>query len=46
MGNRRHWLDIGTNVIAMGSDIGFMMSGFDAFKADLQQGGVPFPGRS
>jgi 4-hydroxy-2-oxoheptanedioate aldolase len=42
----RHWLDIGTNVIAMGSDIGFMLSGFDAFKADLQQGGVPFPGHS
>jgi 2-keto-3-deoxy-L-rhamnonate aldolase RhmA len=42
----QHWLDIGTNVIAMGSDTGFMESGFNAFKADLQRGGVPFPGSS
>jgi 4-hydroxy-2-oxoheptanedioate aldolase len=38
----KRWLDLGANVIAVGGDVGFMVSGFQAFQAQLKQAGLPF----
>ena len=36
----KHWLDAGANVIATGSDLGFLKMGFSAFRASLHQAGL------
>ena len=36
----KHWLDVGANVLSSGGDLGFMLGGFYAFKARLEQAGL------
>jgi 2-keto-3-deoxy-L-rhamnonate aldolase RhmA len=38
----QHWIEVGTNVVAFGSEMGYMLNGFNAFKSELQDAGVPF----
>lgn len=38
----KHWLNAGANVVSCGGDLGFMQSGFNAFKASMQEAGLPF----
>jgi len=42
----KRWLDVGANVMSFGGDMGFMRAGFDAFKASMEQAGLPFAQRS
>lgn len=38
----KYWLSVGANVVLCGSDLSFLQSGFNAFRADLQQAGLAF----
>jgi len=38
----QHWLDAGANVISAGSDLGFLLAGYHAFKASMQEANLPF----
>jgi 2-keto-3-deoxy-L-rhamnonate aldolase RhmA len=40
----KRWLDAGINAVSCGADIGFMQSGFAAFKASVKEEiGISFP---
>ena len=38
----KYWFEAGANAVAFGSDLTFMQMGFAAFKASMQQAGLPF----
>ena len=38
----KHWLDAGANVMCAGSDLGFLLLGYRAFKASMLEADLPF----
>lgn len=41
VGQIRHWLDVGANVLSFGGDLGYMQAGFQAFRSRMHQAKLP-----